>query len=113
MKIAYEKRIVERMIRLYCRKHEKNSQFCDDCRQLLLYAHTRLARCKYGDTKPTCRLCSIHCYRLDMRDKIQTVMRFSGPRMLLYHPLDAICYLWFKWTAQRSRKDSTAITGNT
>jgi hypothetical protein len=28
-----------------------------------------------------------------MREKIKEVMRFSGPRMLLYHPLDAFRHL--------------------
>ena len=32
----------------------------------------------------------VHCYRPDMREKIREVMRFSGPRMLLHHPIPAI-----------------------
>ncbi len=28
-----------------------------------------------------------------MKEKIKTVMRFSGPRMLIYHPIMAIRHL--------------------
>ena len=41
-RIAREKETVELMIRLYCRKKEKNTVLCPDCEELLRYAHTRL-----------------------------------------------------------------------
>lgn len=28
-----------------------------------------------------------------MREKIRMVMRFSGPRMIFYHPVTAICHV--------------------
>ena len=93
MKIEQEKRVVEHMIRLYCRKLERNLKLCSACNSLLNYAHLRLSRCKYGDAKPTCRMCPIHCYRPDMRKKMQQVMRYSGPRMLIYYPKDALLHL--------------------
>lgn len=94
MNIDQEKRIVEQMIRLYCRKSEGNQQLCEKCKALLEYAHLRLTKCKYGDDKPTCRICPIHCYRSDMQQNMRIVMRFSGPRMFLYNPIDAIRHLW-------------------
>ncbi|MDE6121657.1 MAG: nitrous oxide-stimulated promoter family protein, partial [Duncaniella dubosii] len=48
-RIEKEKRIIEIMIRLYCRRHEKNGKLCDKCRELLAYAHARLSRCPFGD----------------------------------------------------------------
>ena len=42
------------------------------------------------ETKTFCFNCRIHCYKPEMREKIRSVMRFSGPRMLLYHPIMAI-----------------------
>ena len=104
MKIAQEKRVVERMIRLYCRKYEGNAQLCAECKALLEYAHQRLSRCKFGDGKPTCRLCPIHCYRPDMRKQMQQVMRYAGPRMLLYHPKDALIHLWSEMKNKLSNK---------
>ncbi|MGM9862302.1 MAG: nitrous oxide-stimulated promoter family protein [Muribaculaceae bacterium] len=93
MHIDAEKRVVEQMIRLYCRKRQGNATLCPDCRQLLDYALGRLDRCSYGNDKPTCRKCPIHCYRTAMKSRIKTVMRWAGPRMILYHPLLAIKHL--------------------
>lgn len=67
---------------------------CGDCRELLEYSLARLEHCKFGNAKTKCHKCPVHCYRPDMREKIRIVMRFSGPRMLLYHPLEALRYLF-------------------
>lgn len=42
------------------------------------------------ETKTFCSNCKIHCYKADMREKIRQVMKFSGPRMLFYHPVMAV-----------------------
>ncbi|MBN1759254.1 MAG: nitrous oxide-stimulated promoter family protein [Chitinispirillaceae bacterium] len=92
--IKREYMTVESMIRLYCRKrHNTGSGVCDDCTGLLEYAVNRLEHCRFGNNKPVCSHCPNHCYRLDMRDKIRLVMRFSGPRMLLHHPYLAFAHL--------------------
>ena len=93
-RIDYEKKTVEQMIRLYCRKKEGNAELCPQCRELLEYAHARLSRCPFGNAKKTCRKCTVHCYKPAMRDLMCKVMRYSGPRMMLYHPWDAIMHLW-------------------
>ena len=95
--IAEEKKTVEQMIRLYCRLKEGNRQLCPECSSLLQYAHARLDRCKFGEQKKTCRQCPVHCYKKDMRERMRTVMRFSGPRMMWYHPVDAIKHLLREW----------------
>lgn len=57
------------------------------------YAHARLEHCPFGE-KSTCRLCTVHCYKPEMRQRMQSVMRYAGPRMLLfYHPIAAIRHL--------------------
>lgn len=89
-RIEEEKAVVELMIRLYCRKREGNAELCPQCSELLAYAHQRLDRCRFGDDKPTCKKCPIHCYRPDMRRRISEVMRWAGPRMMLHHPIAAI-----------------------
>lgn len=93
-KIEREKRVVEFMIRLYCKKKEGNESLCEDCTELLNYAHNSLNRCKFGNNKTSCKKCPIHCYKADMREKIRTVMRYSGPRMILYSPIEAIKHLF-------------------
>lgn len=92
-RIQQEKKTVEFMVRLYCRKEEGNFSLCPDCEALINYAHSRLARCPFGEHKTACKHCKVHCYRPDMREKMRKVMRFSGPRMLLYHPWTALLHL--------------------
>lgn len=89
-RIEKEKRIVKFMIELYCHKKEGNKVLCNSCVELFNYVVARLDHCKWGEKKPSCRRCSTHCYSPDMRSKIRAVMRFSGLRMLLYRPLEAI-----------------------
>lgn len=92
-KIEREKRVVARMIDLYCRKNLKVAELPEEYRELLNYAHKRLEGCKFGEAKPACKRCPIHCYKPSMRDKIRAVMRWAGPRMLLYDPIAAIRHL--------------------
>lgn len=87
-----EKRTVELMIRLYCHKNHGNA-LCPDCQALLDFAHRRVDRCPFMETKTFCSNCPVHCYRRDMRAKIRAVMAFSGPRMVLYHPVQAVRHL--------------------
>ena len=67
---------------------------CPQCQELLTYAHLRLERCKFGNDKPSCTRCPVHCYKPAMRQQIRQVMRYSGPRMLLHNPVLAIRHLW-------------------
>ncbi|WP_295937322.1 nitrous oxide-stimulated promoter family protein [uncultured Alistipes sp.] len=92
--IEKEKQTIELMLRLYCRKKEGNATLCEECRELLAYAHKRLDACCYGNEKTTCKKCPTHCYAHARREKIREVMRYSGPRMLIYHPLIAIKHLF-------------------
>lgn len=91
-KRADEKLLVSEMIALYCRRQHKTQKgtLCPDCRALNDYALTRIDRCPFMETKTFCSNCKVHCYKPDMREKIREVMRFSGPRMLFYHPIMAI-----------------------
>ena len=77
-----------------CQVRHGGPGLCGECRELLEYSLARLEHCKFGNAKTKCHKCPVHCYRPDMREKIRTVMRFSGPRMLLYHPLEALRYLF-------------------
>ncbi len=93
-RLSREKRTVETMVRIACRgRHGTQGELCEECEELLTYALDRLAKCPFQASKPTCAECSIHCYRPDMRDRIQAVMRYAGPRMLFRHPLLAVAHL--------------------
>ena len=86
-----EKRMVSQMILLYCRKnHNTPGGLCPQCRKLDDYARARSEHCPFMETKTFCSNCQVHCYRPEMREEIRKVMRFSGPRMIFYHPAAAI-----------------------
>lgn len=93
MKIEYEIKTVRLMIELYCRRKEGHARLCEECAGLAAYAEQRLRRCPFGDAKSSCKSCTIHCYRPEMREKIRRVMRYAGPRMIFYHPVAAIRHL--------------------
>lgn len=92
-KIDREKETVQLMICLYCKHIEKNAQLCESCKQLIEYAHKRLDGCRFGEKKPACNHCDVHCYKPEMRKRIRKVMRKIGPRMIWYAPKAALLHL--------------------
>ena len=79
-KIRDEKAIVEAMVTLYCKgNHNPGDLLCRDCDQLLKYSFLKLERCPFGEDKPACSKCSVHCYMPKMQKTIKKVMRYSGP----------------------------------
>ena len=95
-RLRRERRTFEAMLGIYCEAHDHHTperRLCGGCAELADYAAARLRHCPYGDEKPTCASCPIHCYRPDRRERVKEVMRFSGPRMLLVHPVLALLHL--------------------
>ncbi len=69
------------MVEVYCHDHHgTKSDLCSECRELLEYAEVRLDRCPYGENKPTCNKCPIHCYKPAPKEQMRLVMRYSGPQ---------------------------------
>lgn len=86
-----EKRTVALMIRIYCRKkHGTRKGLCAECAALNEYAALRSDKCPFMETKTFCSNCKVHCYQPQKREQIRAVMRFSGPRMIFYHPVMAV-----------------------
>jgi Nitrous oxide-stimulated promoter len=87
---------LQAMMHLYCEGHRHGSdeRLCPRCAALLRYATRRLERCVFGDAKPNCAECRVHCYRSDMREEIRRVMRWAGPRMLLRHPILSVAHMF-------------------
>ena len=82
------------MIEMYCRRnHATAGSLCAECQQLTDYAMQRLDRCPFQAEKTTCATCSVHCYKPDMRQRVRTVMRHTGPRMLVSHPILTIRHM--------------------
>lgn len=98
-------RVLAAFVRVYCRaKHAGRALetvegkgigtgeilLCRECAELLAYAWEKRRRCPL-DPKPSCKKCHIHCYGKDYREKLRSVMAFSGRRMVLRGRID---YLW-------------------
>ena len=92
---AREFKTIATMLRMYCSAHHNSGKacLCPDCAALHDYAWRRLERCVFGEDKPTCVNCAVHCYSAAMRERVRQVMRWAGPRMLLRHPVLAIRHL--------------------
>ena len=88
------------------RKHNHHtSDLCFECKELVDYAKLRSAKCPFMKDKTFCVNCKIHCYKPEMREKIRTVMRYSGPRMIIYHPVLA---LWHLITSNQEKRRQKA-----
>ena len=94
-RVERERRTVAAMIHIYCHGQHGTSgeTLCEACQELQTYANQRLANCPFQEGKTTCARCPIHCYKPEMGQKIKTVMRYAGPRMLLRHPIMALQHL--------------------
>ena len=100
--LATEFKTIVAMTHIYCRAHHKEhhqehysgkKSLCPDCLEFTEFAEFRLVRCPYGQIKPTCKYCPVHCYKKDRKEQARIIMMYSGPRMLLKHPLLAIRHL--------------------
>ncbi len=87
-RLAREWKTMSAMVRIYCRDHHQaGNALCDGCREFLDYAQLRLERCRFGEEKPTCAKCPVHCYQRGRREQARIIMRYAGPRMLWEHPV--------------------------
>lgn len=103
--LEWEKGTIEKMIVLHCNKKHTdiqsisvygNKPLCNNCRNLLDYSLIKIDKCRFGNLKLNCSSCESHCYKSDMQEYIRVVMKYSGPRMIFYHPLTAILYTFRK-----------------
>ncbi len=105
-RLGREQKTMHHMVALYCRDHHgdhhrsgrhsgspESGAPCAGCTDFLAYAARRLQKCPYGENKPTCANCPIHCYKREPREFARTVMRYSGPRMIWRHPWLALMHL--------------------
>lgn len=93
-RLSRELETIRAMMRIWCRDHHGTAEgLCAECSEFMDYATKRLASCPYGEEKPTCGNCQIHCYGPQEREKARVMMRYSGPRMMIYHPIHAVRHL--------------------
>jgi hypothetical protein len=96
-RLRREYRTMECMVEIWCADHHgtdvRASGPCADCREFLAYAARRLEKCPYGEAKPTCAKCPIHCYKRAQRELARDIMRYAGPRMPFRHPWLSLMHL--------------------
>jgi hypothetical protein len=83
---------------IYCGDHHEHgdSKLCDQCDNLMSYSERRLQKCPYGQAKPTCANCPVHCYKKAQRQEVRRIMRYAGPRMIWRHPIRALTHSFDK-----------------
>ena len=99
---AKEKKLIPVMIKMYCKGNHKKERkslsikrndLCPCCNELAEYAAFRLDKCPFKKNKGFCSYCKIHCYKPNYQLEMKKVMRYSGPRMLLSHPIFAMSHV--------------------
>lgn len=107
-----EKKLIPVMIKKYCRgNHKTKKEVCPSCKELTEYALYRLDKCPFKVNKKFCSFCKIHCYKDDMREEIKRVMKYSGPRMLLTHPIFAMSHVFQMIKYKKSLKKENINNG--
>ncbi len=108
-RLARERRTIGKMVGIYCAAHHDSldDALCPACREFLDYAELRLEKCPYGEDKPTCANCPIHCYKAARKAQARAIMRYAGPRMLIRHPFLAIAHQLDGFRKARHPRDLT------
>lgn len=108
-----EQKIVQEIIRIYCHGHHHprpaGEDLCADCRRVAIYADERILHCPRMEIKTFCSACPVHCYAPKMRKKMQEVMAYGGPRMLLHHPLLTLRHIWIQWRTRHGLRRREAV----
>lgn len=92
-RISREKETLRKMIALYEAQCPQASREAGHYAALNAYADKRLDKCVFGEDKPACKQCPVHCYQPAKREEIKQVMRWAGPGMLWHHPILTIRHL--------------------
>lgn len=92
-RILREKLTIGKMIALWQRSSPDASESPAHYQALQAYANKRLDKCVFGEEKPACKQCPVHCYQSAKREEMKQIMRWAGPRMLLRHPILTIRHL--------------------
>jgi len=92
-RIAREKLTIRKMITLYQRQSPDAVADAGHYDALYAYAGKRLDKCVFGEEKPACKQCPVHCYQPVKREEMKAIMRWAGPRMLWRHPVLTVRHL--------------------
>ena len=93
---AREIETVETMIRMFCKAKHKMGSLCPSCDYLVTDTKKKQELCPFGESKPVCSQCQVHCYQQKEREEIKKIMRFAGPRIIFRHPIMAMDHFRLK-----------------
>lgn len=88
-----EQKTIHHMIALFAKYSPAAKEDAAHYETLYGYAVNRLDRCAFGEEKPACKQCPIHCYQPARREEMKVIMRWAGPRMLWRHPILTLQHL--------------------
>jgi hypothetical protein len=74
---------------------------CPECFALVKESVRHTNRCRHLAYKTFCHHCPTPCYALSVREKIRPIMRYSGPRLVMKHPV--LGFQYFALTAQHAQ----------
>ena len=80
-RISREKLTIKKMIDLYQAKCPQRQR------------SRSITRRVFGEEKPACKQCPVHCYQPAKREEMKQIMRWAGPRMLWRHPILTVRHL--------------------
>ncbi len=93
-KIERDKATIRLMIDIYCNHKLTDEKEREAYACLSDYACKRLENCRYGERKPACKDCDIHCYAPEKREMMKKVMQWTGSRMLFHSPMAVFRHIW-------------------
>ena len=84
--LVYRRKEAKQMVKMTL---EVEGMSCGKC-ESDINAKLSSDNCPFLETITFCSNCKVHCYKPEMRQRIREVMRFSGPRMIFFHPVMAV-----------------------
>ena len=76
--IAKDVETIRIMTEIYCHAHHNTKEgLCPECEEFYLYSVKRLACCPFGEKKPVCAKCNIHCYGKGYKERAKEIMALS------------------------------------
>ena len=87
-RIAREKLTIKKMIALYENQCPQASDEPGHYDALFTYAQKRLDKCVFGEEKPACKQCPVHCYQPAKREEMKQRMLWRHPILTVRHLID-------------------------
>ncbi len=98
--------IAEKMIITYCKgNHDGQAEtgLCAQCKDLCEYSKFRTSKCPHIEKTLFCVNCPTPCYKPDMKEAMRVMMKYSGPRFFLRHPIIVLDHVFYDFKTRRKK----------